>query len=710
MMRRFLITCVLAATACFVVTAARAQGGRLDFAPSEYFVGLRGGISDENVAALKGLGATIKSKYSGIRAVGIRAYDAAAQAIARNPRVKYVERVPMRYALGLEDEQLAPALNNGLYGLITTRAVEAHSRGVNGSGINVGVADTGVDYYHPDIAPNYRGGTDTIYMDDDPIFEISEDEWGYLAAETHGTHVAGTILAANNTVGVLGAAPSANLYHARVLDAYGGTSETVMNGVRWLVENANCKIVNLSLGGGTPSITEQAFYEEMRNRGALIVCAAGNDGANSLSYPAAYPTNIAVGAVDVSSARASWSNTGTDLDVSAPGVNVLSSVPDSWGMNDCSVRTTQTFSSLPLEGSPKTKGVTGTIVDCGRGLAGQFPPSVAGNIALVQRGDITFTDKVNNAYFAGATAVIIYNNAPGNFSGWLGSGWLLPTVSVSDTDGAILVGQAGSTGTVRNWNFGWDIYSGTSMATPHVSGALALAWSVNPSASNAFIENCLLSTCRDLGATGYDTLFGHGLIDASAAVTAAGSAAPPPPGAPANLTATPGNEQVSLSWTGSDAASYYSVKRSAVSGGPYEVIGQTTATGFTHSGLTNGVTYFYVVSATNAGGTSPDSNEVSAIPNGPLTPAAPTNLTATAGKRKVTLQWTQSASVDVVQNRIYRSTTNGGPYTLIATISAGTSFDNTSLASRVTYYYVVTAVSSAGKESAYSNQASAKTR
>jgi fibronectin type 3 domain-containing protein len=117
-----------------------------------------------------------------------------------------------------------------------------------------------------------------------------------------------------------------------------------------------------------------------------------------------------------------------------------------------------------------------------------------------------------------------------------------------------------------------------------------------------------------------------------------------------------------------------------------------------------------VVSAANSGGASPDSNEANATPNGPLTPAAPTNLTATAGKRKVTLNWTQSASGDVVQNRIYRSTTNGGPYVWIATINAGNSFNDTGLTSRVTYYYVVTAVSSAGKASPYSNQASARTR
>ncbi len=723
MKHRFLILFVMALAALGpAVVSAQAQGGRgiansrmrPDFSPGEYFVGFRAGVSHENIAAIRRLGAQLKSRFPGVKAVAIKgASNAVAQAIARNPRVAYVERVPMRYTLGLEDEQLVPALNNGLYGLITTRATETHSRGITGAGINVGVADTGVDYNHPDIAPNYRGGIDTIWGDNDPIFEFAFDEdWNEWVTETHGTHVAGTILAANNTRGVLGAAYSANLYHARVLDMWGGTVETVMAGVRWLVEEANCKVVNLSLGGAAPSTTEQLFFEEMRSKGALIVCAAGNDGGAALIYPAGYPTNIAVGAVDANNAHASWSNTGTGLDISAPGVSVLSSVPDTWGMIESYVRTTQTFSSISFWGASTTQGITGIIVDCGRGFAGQFPPAVAGNIALIQRGDATFVDKVTNAMNAGATAVVMYNNAPGNFEGVL-EGTLpywIPSVSVSDTDGAILLGQAGSSTTVRAWPIAWDIYSGTSMAAPHVTGALALAWSANPSLSNTAVENCLFTTARDLGAVGYDTTFGRGLVDAYAAVVAAEGGIPPPPAAPTNLTATASNAQVSLSWSASASADYYNVQRATVPGGPYLIVGQVVGTGFTDTGLTNGVTYYYVVAAVSLGGVSPNSSEVSATPTAPPPLAAPTKLTATAAKAKVTLKWIQSVSSGVTQNRIYRSTTTGSGYTLRATITAGTSFIDTSVTSGVTYYYRVTAVRSSGQESAYSSQASAKPR
>jgi fibronectin type 3 domain-containing protein len=86
-------------------------------------------------------------------------------------------------------------------------------------------------------------------------------------------------------------------------------------------------------------------------------------------------------------------------------------------------------------------------------------------------------------------------------------------------------------------------------------------------------------------------------------------------------------------------------------------------------------------------------------------------LTARAsGKKKINLTWTQSASANVTQNRIYRSTVNGGPYSLVTTIAASTSFNNTGLNSGTTYYYVVTAVNGSGLESPVSNQASAAAR
>jgi calcineurin-like phosphoesterase family protein/fibronectin type III domain protein len=184
-----------------------------------------------------------------------------------------------------------------------------------------------------------------------------------------------------------------------------------------------------------------------------------------------------------------------------------------------------------------------------------------------------------------------------------------------------------------------------------------------------------------------------------------------PPAAPAGLTATASANQVNLSWNASAGATSYNVKRSDTAGGPYTTITTATTTGFSDTGVVVGVTYYYVVTAVNAAGESPNSNEASATPQAPTAPNPPAALTArAAGKRKINLAWTQSTSPNVTQNKIYRSTVDGGPYSLLATISAATSFNNTGLTSGTTYYYVVTAVNSSGLESPASNQDSARAR
>ncbi len=180
------------------------------------------------------------------------------------------------------------------------------------------------------------------------------------------------------------------------------------------------------------------------------------------------------------------------------------------------------------------------------------------------------------------------------------------------------------------------------------------------------------------------------------------------PAAPTNLTATAGNAQVNLMWTASAGANGYNVYRSTTSGGSYSTVASgVTTTSYLNTGLTNGVTYYYVVTAANAGGESTNSNEASATPTAPTPPAAPTGLTATAGKKKVTLNWT--ASGGATSYNVKRSTTGGGPYTTVATGVTATTYTNTGLTSGVTYYYVVTAVNAAG-ESGNSNQASAKAK
>ena len=174
-----------------------------------------------------------------------------------------------------------------------------------------------------------------------------------------------------------------------------------------------------------------------------------------------------------------------------------------------------------------------------------------------------------------------------------------------------------------------------------------------------------------------------------------------PPPVPTGLHATAGNAQVGLTWGTSSGATSYNLKRSTTSGGPYTIIANTTSRSYTDTGLANGTTYYYVVSAVNGGGESANSSQVSARPQAP--PPVPTGLTATVGKAQVVLSW--SASSGATSYNVKRSTTSGGPYTVVAN-TASRSFTDAGLASGTTYYYVVSALKGAS-ESANSSQVTA---
>jgi glucosylceramidase len=177
------------------------------------------------------------------------------------------------------------------------------------------------------------------------------------------------------------------------------------------------------------------------------------------------------------------------------------------------------------------------------------------------------------------------------------------------------------------------------------------------------------------------------------------------PATPTNLTASGGNAQISLSWSAASGAASYTVKRATTSGGPYaDVATGVTSTSYTNTGLANGTTYYYVVSAVNAVGSSGNSNQASAAPVAPTIPAAPTGLNASAGNQQISLSWTGSAGASSYV--VKRATVSGGPYTNVNTSVTATNFTDTGLTGGTTYYYVVAATNVAGT-SGNSNQASA---
>lgn len=463
--------------------------------------------------------------------------EAEAAALQRGADVRYVEPVVERYALGLGNAATDETRNyfgqTVPFGIdaISARNVWAVTRG---RAINVVVIDTGVDYRHPDLSASYAGGYNTLNRTSDGL-----DDHG------HGTHVAGTIAATDNNLGVVGVAPEVRLWSVKVLDSTGkGTNEHVIAALDWVIKKKRALggnwVLNLSLGAKTASTAEREAFARAIDEGLLIVAASGNDSSADapapVSYPAAYSGVIAVGAVDERRNLASFSNQGPELSVVAPGVGILSTVQVGSG-SLAAVRTSDRgFVGRALDGSKKGS-VTGEWVFCGLGKTGEFPSSVNGRIAVIRRGELPFSEKTRNAKAAGAAAVVMLNNDGSALNFTLlnsddptSSSFDWPvTIALSKTDGDVLLAAPGVTITVLNENDDYGYKNGTSMATPHVAGAAALAWSVAPSARAADVRLALTSTATDLGPAGVDPAYGSGGVDAFRAARQLNPAAVPEP-------------------------------------------------------------------------------------------------------------------------------------------------------------------------------------
>jgi len=193
-----------------------------------------------------------------------------------------------------------------------------------GKGIRVGVVDTGIDFNHPDLRTNYSGGASFV-----PSAPTPMDDQG------HGTHCAGTIAAAINGSGVVGVAPQASLYAAKVLDRNGsGQFSWVIAGIDWCIQN-KMHIISMSLGGSAAPTALQTICNLAWARGLLIVAAAGNaqgpqpvpPATSNVGFPGKYKNVIAVSAIDSGNVITSFSSRGPEVDLCAPGLNVLSTAP-----------------------------------------------------------------------------------------------------------------------------------------------------------------------------------------------------------------------------------------------------------------------------------------------------------------------------------------------------------------------------------------------
>ncbi|WP_425484313.1 S8 family serine peptidase [Halobacillus locisalis] len=272
----------------------------------EYLIGFK---SKVNQNAVKGAGGKVLHEYKYMNVVHAKLPAQAVKALSNNPNVAYVEK-----------DQVAQATSQTTpYGISQINADDVQAQGTTGNGVKVAVLDSGIDGSHEDL--NVAGGESFVSGEPNALVD----------GNGHGTHVAGTVAGVNNTLGVLGVAPSTELYAVKVLGSDGsGSYSGIAQGIEWAISN-NMDIINMSLGGSRGSATLEQAVNNADNQGVLVVAAAGNEGSkgkkNTIGYPAKYAAAMAVGAVDSANNRASFSSVGDELEVMAPGVDILSSVP-----------------------------------------------------------------------------------------------------------------------------------------------------------------------------------------------------------------------------------------------------------------------------------------------------------------------------------------------------------------------------------------------
>lgn len=374
-----------------------------------------------------------------------------------------------------------------------------------GKGVKIGVIDTGVDYSHADLKHNYRGGRDVVDGDKDPM-----ETKGVFGQDTlHGTHVSG-IIAANGQM--KGVAPEASIYAYRALGPGGaGTSEQIIAAIEQAIRD-KVDIINLSLGTNIngPDLPLSLALNKAVEHGITAVTSSGNSGPNiwTVGTPGTASKAISVGA-------------------STPTLEI----PYIMDRDGDRIKLEPMQGSVPWDLNREYELTSGGI-----GRKDELKDS-RGKIVLMERGSITFSEKVKNAAKAGAVAAIIYNNTDGPLLGNLEQVSPIPIMGINKKEGKRLLkeiaegsayiktmvleerdelAEFSSRGPVTSsWEIKPDVLApgvaiqstvpggyipmqGTSMAAPHVAGAAALIKEAHPDWSPEKIKASLMNSAQPL--------------------------------------------------------------------------------------------------------------------------------------------------------------------------------------------------------------------
>jgi len=377
------------------------------------------------------------------------------------------------------------------------------------AGIKVCVIDSGLDRGNPDFNWNNITGTN----------DSGTGNWDY-DRNSHGTHVAGTIGAQDNGIGVIGMAPGVDMHIIKVFneDGWGYSSDLAYAAQKCTDAGAN--IINMSLGGGGANTAEENAFDAFTEAGGLVLAAAGNDGNDARSYPAGYSSVMMVGGngadnqkYEASQFPACTNVTATDcVEISAGGLNVLSTEPGGLGLLSNLSMDGVDFKSSAMENKGSTMGSTYFM-----GTAEATDSSASGKICVIDRGNVSFYDKVRNCEDSGGIGAIVINNTDGMLYGTLGdtNDTTIPAVGAAFEDRASILASSSASIALESGDYGYK--SGTSMATPAVSGIAALVWSNHPECTGTQVREALKATAFDAGTPGRDVDFGYGIAKAKAA-------------------------------------------------------------------------------------------------------------------------------------------------------------------------------------------------
>ena len=460
--------------------------------------------------ALKARGATIKQRINSQYAVAAMLTKADVHALRQDSSVAAVELDVPRKPMAIYNDDAGDPNTSQLtpYAIYQSQANQLTLQ----PGQKVCVIDSGIagsngetggknnDFVWSNITGTNDSGTGNWNADGGP----------------HGTHVAGTVGAADNGFGVVGMAPGVPMHIVKVFNNSGWGYSSDLAKAAEVCTNAGANIITMSLGGGASNTTERNAFDTFTANGGLVLAAAGNDGNSVRSYPAGYDSVMMIGANDGDNNIADFSqfpscNTAKTncVEATAGGVNTLSTYP-SGGATVAGLSADGTgYASAAMENTGSVQGSTYFM-----GTAESTDNGANGKICVIDRGNISFHDKVQNCENSGGIGAVIVNNVDGVLQGTLGTSnnTSIPAVGADLADRSAIVGASSASISVGAGDYG--LMSGTSMATPGVAGVAALVWSNHPSCTGTEIRNVLKVTAEDAGAAGHDVYFGNGIVKA----------------------------------------------------------------------------------------------------------------------------------------------------------------------------------------------------